>query len=426
VELKKWQISTGLLIILTLSLVWLATTDNLLIWPVRNTLQYHLYTWWWGFVGKPQPLTASPGALQGAVYNNRQEPIAGAWVLVSRWDGTTYSTRSDAEGRYRIDGIPPGTYRPVAGAIGYEPVQFNNFFNQVSINTQATTTADAILALEQPRHVSPGRELQLAEPTSLTCTYPFTSQAIRRQIHFISGNHPNQPSFYYTPITATATSQLPILLTVYPGPADSWECASLPLAAAGYVVLATGPAYSFDLETDIDELVRLLAYARSGAFPEGDGRRVALLGGSYSSLHVQRLLQRGEPVQAALLLGPPTDLFDMRRRLENGSYIPPFGLDRALIALGFPDRESLVYWRYSGAYHVRSDFPPLAILHSRSDEVVPYQQSELLVANLAQVQAVYEAHFFEGASHYLLAEDADADTLVVYQLTVDFLTRHLK
>jgi dipeptidyl aminopeptidase/acylaminoacyl peptidase len=141
---------------------------------------------------------------------------------------------------------------------------------------------------------------------------------------------------------------------------------------------------------------------------------------------VQRLLQRGQEVKAALLLGPPTDLFDMRRRLENGTYIPPFDLDQALIALGLPSREPLRYWRYSGAYHVRSDFPPLAILHSRSDEVVPYQQSELLAANLAQVGATYEVHFFDGASHYLLAEDADADTLKIYRITLDFLAKHLQ
>jgi len=217
-----------------------------------------------------------------------------------------------------------------------------------------------------------------------------------------------------------------MLLAIYPGPADSWECASLPLATAGYAVLATGPAYSFDLETDIDELERLLNFIREKRFPGSDGSQIAILGGSYSSLHVQRLLQRGQKVNAALLLGPPTDLFDMRRRLENGSYIPPFGLDQALIALGFPDREPLRYYRYSGAYHVRSDFPPLAILHSRSDEVVPYQQSELLADSLDQVGATYEIHFFDGASHYLLAEGADADTLKIYQITLDFLAQHLE
>jgi dipeptidyl aminopeptidase/acylaminoacyl peptidase len=129
-------------------------------------------------------------------------------------------------------------------------------------------------------------------------------------------------------------------------------------------------------------------------------------------------------VQAVVLLGPPTDLFDMRRRLENGTYIPPFGLDQALIALGLPNREPLRYWHYSGAYHVRADFPPLALLHSRTDDVVPYQQSELLAANLAEAGAPHQTHFFDGASHYLLAEGGDADTLKIYEITLNFLAKH--
>ncbi|NJN94994.1 MAG: hypothetical protein HC875_13260 [Anaerolineales bacterium] len=70
------------------------------------------------------------------------------------------------------------------------------------------------------------------------------------------------------------------------------------------------------------------------------------------------MLQRSPHYEAALLLGPPTDLFDMRRRLEERSYIPPFDLDQVLVALGLPDREPLRYWRYSGAYHILPDFPP--------------------------------------------------------------------
>ena len=84
-----------------------------------------------------------------------------------------------------------------------------------------------------------------------------------------------------------------------------------------------------------------------------------------------------------VLLGAPSDLFDARRRLEDGSDVPPFGLDAALVALGFPHREPLRYWRYSGAYHVRRDQPPLALIHSRQDEVVPFQQSEALARRLA-------------------------------------------
>ncbi len=416
---SRW-LTTGVVITLTLALLWLLTTDNLVVWPIRNTVQYHALTWWWDQVGWPQP--GPPGVLRGLVRTGEGEPIPGARLLVPAWDGTTYSARTDAAGEYVITNIPAGSYRPVAGAPGYDDVQLG----RVTISGGAETVADVILPGESPRNVAPGRNLTLGEAVQRSCPAPLASSALEREVTFDSAGQPNQPTFYYTPVTATTSSRLPLLLAVYPGPADTWQCASLPLAEAGYAVLAAGPAYSFDLEADVDELVRLLEFARQGEFPGSDPTRIGLLGGSYSSLHVQQLLRRGQDIQAALLLGPPTDLFEMRRRLEEGSYIPPFGLDRALIALGLPSQEPLRYWRYSGAYHVRPDFPPLAILHSRSDEVVPYQQSELLAANLAQAGAPHEAHFFDGASHYLLAEDADEATLAIYQLTLDFLARQLR
>jgi acetyl esterase/lipase len=190
--------------------------------------------------------------------------------------------------------------------------------------------------------------------------------------------------------------------------------------------LAVGPAYTFELEADLDEQSRLLDLARGGHFPATTGRAIALLGGSYSSLHVQRLLQRGqENLTAALLLGPPTDMFEMRRLQENGSHLPPFGLDQAFIAVGLPDQEPLRYWHYSGAYHVRADFPPIAILHSRDDQVVPYQQSELLARHLDLVGAPHEDFYFDGASHYLMAPGEDKTTQKIYDFALDFLARRV-
>jgi hypothetical protein len=419
---KRRYVAIGfVLLAVALTLVWLGTTQNNSVWPVRNTLQYHALSWWWDLVG--QPAMDETGTLQGRVTDSEGQPIAGARVLVARWDGVTYSALSEKTGNYRIGNIPAGTYRPVAGAPGYGSATLGGPAG-VKITADTATVTDVVLPTGVSRAIIPGRNLAIGEPTRLNCTIPLETSAARRQITFDDAGQPNQLTFFYTPITATTSSRLPILLAVYPGPADGWECASLPLAEAGYAVLATGPAYSFDLERDIDELERLLEFARQGRFPGADGSRLAALGGSYSGLHVQRLLQRGQPFRAALLLGPPTDLFDMRRRLEQGTYIPPFDLDKALVALGLPDREPRRYWRYSGAYHVRADFPPLMIMHSRSDEIVPYQQSELLATNLAEVGATYDTYFFDGASHYLLSETGGAPEL--YQITLDFLAQHLK
>lgn len=416
---KSRLIIIGIFVALAIGLVWLLTTDNSAIWPVRNTVQYHVLRWWWNQVGEPQ--SGSPGALRGAVRDENGQPIARAWVLVSRWDGATYSARSDTSGAYLIPEIPAGSYRPVSGAPEYGDVALG----RVRIEAGTETVADLVLPEAKPRIVTPGANLELGEPTESSCANPLEASGRRQAVTFDNAGQPNQPTFYYTPVTAT-TSQLPLLLAVYPGPADSWECASLPLAQAGYAVLAAGPAYSFDLEKDVDELARLLEFARQGRFPGSDPGRIAALGGSYSSLHVQQLLQRGESLQAALLLGPPTDLFDIRRRLEKGTYIPPFDLDKALIALGLPSREPLRYWRYSGAYHVHPDFPPVALLHSRDDAVVPYQQSEFLAASLDATRVPHTTFFFDGASHYLLAPGEDKTTTAIYRFSLGFLAEHLK
>ena len=420
---KQWSVAV-ILLSLTLGFTWFLATDNLMIWPVRNALQYRIVS----FLNNAFPPSAPnpPGVLRGTVYDEAGRPIAKAWVLVSGPDGTTYSAQSDESGQYMIGEAPAGWYRPVAGAPGYESVRLgDDGWNQVLIKPEGSVV-DVVLPIDAAQTVTPGTDFSLGEPKNLSCQAPLPGQGVRRTLHFESNGQANQPSLYYTPVTAEAEAKFPTLLAIYPGPADTWECVSLPLSEAGYAVVAVGPAYSFDLETDLDELERVLAFVRAGKFPGADGDQIALLGGSYSSLHVLRLLQRRQAIQAALLLGPPTDLFDMRRRLENGSFVPPFGLDQAFYALGFPDREPLRYWQYSGAYHVRSDFPPLAILHSRTDAVVPYQQSELLVSQLEAAGVPYESHFFDGGGHYLLAEDGDGDALKMYEITLNFLAKHLR
>lgn len=419
---KQWLGAVAVLI-LGVALFWLAATDNPLIWPYRNTLQYHALTWWWRQVGYPQP--GGPGVLRGVVRDEQGQPVGGAWMLVSWWDGATHSARSEADGRYTINDLPAGQYRPVVGAPGYADVQLGGW-GWVTVNAGVETIADVVLPVSASPQVAPGLNLTFGEPSTLDCPAPIEAGAIRQTFTFDSAGRPNQPALYYTPLTATTTSRLPVLLIVYPGPAASWDCASLPLSAAGYAVVATGPAYSLDLETDIDELERVVNFIRAGQFPGSDGSRLAILGGSYSSLHVQRLLERSPSYEGAVLLGPPTDLFDMRRRLEDRSFVPPFGLDQVMVALGLPDRAPMRYWRYSAAYHIRPDLPPLIVMHSRTDEVVPYQQSELLSANLDKVGVAHDVYFFEGASHYLLAEGGDKDTLEIYRLTLEFLAKHLK
>lgn len=413
---RAWFTLISLLLLIVL--LFLITSDNAAIWPVRNTLLYRATRWW----GTAQP--AGMGALQGCVRGVGAAPLTDAAVVVAERDGALHQAQVDARGCYQISGLPDGRYVPIISAPGYDPAAIRSWGLPVRVDAGASTQLDATLVPISLPVVSPGRLLQISAPVTLTWALPQPSQAVRRQLSYDSGGHPNQLTYLYTPVAAGA-APLPTLLAVYPGAADTWEGVSIPLAAAGYTVIAVGPAYALDLEDDIAELQRLVAFARAGALPGADGARMALLGGSYSSLHVQALMERDAGFRGVVLLGGISDIFDMRRRFEQGSFIPPFGLDQALIALGTPDISPERPWRYSSRFHLRRGLPPMLLMHSRNDEIVPFQQSEQLAANLERLGVPHEAHFFDGLSHYLLADRPSAELTELYDLTLAFLRRTL-
>jgi acetyl esterase/lipase len=365
--------------------------------------------------------------LQGRVLDSAGQPIAGAWVLISLWDGTTYRAQSDAQGQYALLNVPAGLHDPVATASDYATIEVAPSWQTVRILPGESTNLNITLPLPERPAYAPGRNLQLGPAVERRCDRPLESTALRQTITFDSGGQSNQPTFLYYPSDLPPDTRLPTLIAIYPGPSESWECVSLPLSAAGYAVLAVGPAYSFNLERDIDEIARLVDFVRAGQLAPAEGP-IALLGGSYSTLHLQRLLQRTAPpaegFTAAVLLGPPTDLFEMRRLLEEGSFIPPFGLDQAMVAIGLPSENPLNYLTYSGGYHLPPHLPPILLMHSLGDDVVPYQQSEFLAEQLEAAGLPHETHFFEGASHYLLSDAAEA--VQMYTWTLDFLAEHLQ
>ena len=415
---RRWLI--GLAVVLGLVLYG-ATTDNIHIWPVRNTALYHFSNWWAAQFG-PSPAPGN-GALAGCVRSAAGAPIPGAGVLLSEPDGTLHRTATAADGCYRLESLPAGRYVPLVTAIGYSAAMIEPFGLPMHIAAGESARADATLAPALPQAFELPTAFALGEPVTLAVDIPRPSSATRRQIVVDSAAGANQPTFVYTPITATAP--LPTLLAVYPGTAEEWESVSVPLAAAGYAVVAVGPAYSLDLEADIAELKRLLAVLRAGAAPQVDASRLAILGGSYSSLHVQRLLRDDPGFRGVVLLGPISDLFDLRRRFEAGTFFPPYGLDQALIALGWPNTAMQNYAPYSAVYHLRPDHPPLLLLHSRADEIVPTEQSERLAGELTRLGASVEPYFFDGMAHYLYTDKPSAELDQLYALTLDFLARRL-
>lgn len=416
------RIFLGVVVLLVAVTAWLLTTNDPRIWPYRNGVQYVVYKrlgW------LDQPVGSARGAISGVVRSTGGQPIANARVLVAWHDGTAWSAESDRNGRYTIADVAAGTYTPIAGAPGYADAAIRTVLG-TRVAADQITPLDVTLQPRPVQRIPPATDVRLDDPLTLSVQQPLPATAVRRELHFAAGDRPNQPTWVYTPNDGQNTP-LPVLIAVYPGPADTWEIVSLPLAQAGYVVIAAGPAYALDLENDIDDLERVIDLVKTGQIPRADPQRIGALGGSYSSIHVMRLAVRDpQAVRAALLLGPPTDGFELRRQLEAGTFKPPFGLDQALIALGLPDRQPELPWRYSVRYHARNIQIPVMLIHSKQDEVVPFTQSQVLADEFARVGVRHELIILEGLGHYLYEPEYAAEVGDLFKTTTDFFARELR
>src|SRR5689334_20264974 len=101
---RRRQLLIALPLILVLTTLYLATTDNATIWPIRNTLTYRLERWWSANIGASRP--AGLAELHGCVRSDQGAPLPGATVLLSEHDGTVHRATADASGCYRIGDVP--------------------------------------------------------------------------------------------------------------------------------------------------------------------------------------------------------------------------------------------------------------------------------------------------------------------------------
>ncbi len=392
---------------------------NVLLYDAQHYVDGHL----------PHPTDHGHGAISGRVTDGNGQSVGGATVMVSTREGGVYRAETAADGSYLLAAVPAGAYTPMASKSGYTDAFPANRWHQflawraTPVHVQDGKTAkDIRFVLHPAAHVAASlpTDLTLGPVETRQSDLPAPVESRARTVAFTRGGAHLTDLAAYEP--TEGSGPLPVVLAIYPGTPASWDRVSVPLAARGYVVLAIFPTRALDLEADMDDTAAFVALARAGRIsPRADMSRMGILGGSFTSLHVYRWMEREGGVRGAVILGGIADLFAYRLDWERGALdLPPEvgDIDTALMALGTPDRRPERYLQYSAAFHP-DRLPPLLLAHGAKDRIVPTHQTVDFANLLAQRGNPAETHYYPNMEHYF-ADASDADTQDLYAATVAF------
>ncbi len=414
-----------------MGLTWFGYSADSKITSLRNIVHYRVVK----TMGGPQVRTGEPpGAIAGTIQDLERKPVAGALVLVASPLGDTYTATSGADGRYRIAGLPPGRYIPVAGKRGYDDALNQTcaaglcYKHAVTVRPAADTGGiDLTLAQTALPEILPDDSLVISPTVEVETFAPLPGKAQRTHFSFERAGLRVNDCWLYEPVTqAQGHGPFPTLLLVLPGPVLGWEIVSVPFAAQGFSVLACYPLRGIDIDQDAADLLTALEYLRQRRLPShADPERLGLVGASFTSLHTYRLLALTDQMDVTLVLGGMADGFAFRHDVETGTAQarPPF--DQVLMALGFPHSSPELYFRYSTTFHLEG-LPPVCLLHGKEDELSPFSQSVKLADEMARQGIPHEFHAYEGLSHYFSTSADSATTQQMFQDSLDCLGRWLE
>ena len=417
--------------------------------PAQNVLTYRLRA---RMGTLPASSThAGTGALSGHVLVKRAagngdvtilDDLSGVTIVLAEADGTPHSTQSRADGSFVLRGLPPGRYVPVALGPGFdEAIALDAFGVPRLAYVQAGITTD-VGEIHLSRHIPAA--LPAAEPAALAAAvaltrsvearleagFPPAASARKVAYSFVRDTVQVDSLRVFLPVTSTSESgPLPLIFMVYPSPVDGWESVSVAFASQGVAVVAISPmaARALDIDGHAQDARVALHLALGGALdvlPQEsvDPARVVVLGGSFSSAIVHRLLRDERAVVAgwvtvggiANALRGTADFY--AGRLE----IPPNYAD-AIPALGLPHLRPLPFVRYSPVY-TAAELPPTLIIHTAADRVIPLAQALQLEQALKLANLPVDAYYYADTSHYLQIGDdlTDAGAQMFYRI-LDFV-----
>ncbi|MBN1582655.1 MAG: prolyl oligopeptidase family serine peptidase, partial [Anaerolineae bacterium] len=170
-----------------------------------------------------------------------------------------------------------------------------------------------------------------------------------------------------------------------------------------------------------------VAYLHDGQLTDrADVEREGWLSGSFSSLILYWAMQEGAgDVDAFIIVGGISDGFlGVQSLYEDEPQLPERYLD-AIAALGRADRIPDFYLGHSLAFFP-AQLPPTLIVHTKQDEVIPYNQSLRLAEAMAAAGMTYELFIYEDTTHYLDQINITPDTAELYRRLIAFLGQYVR
>lgn len=427
--LKEW--GWLFLMLLSITATYLSVTEDLEIVLLRNTGERYSQQIWRKMFGDERFAIKSTGQLTGIVRDADGQPLAQAHVAVATVSGQAFSAETDSDGRYTIENIPQGNYLPLAAHAGYIQNAPNNRVVTVQ-QTKTTQNVDFNLQAVPPLNLSSNNSLVITPTGTVTRDNPELSNALRYTFSFENRGKRWDNGLIHEPPAEMGNGPFPILLIVYPGQTTAWEGVSIPLAAKGYVVVSYFPNRLLDLAGDIDDLRQLMSMTFNGQMSKrGDGRRVAFVGGSVSTVYTYLMAQEiagsssQQNFKAAVNYGGLFNMFRFRQNWEEGQVIIDPGiseLEYLLIAFGRPDTRPELYMRFSPYYIInKTTLPPTMLVHVNKDIIVPVEQTQLAANRLQQLGVDHYLLLYPELAHYLDMSKRDPAYADMLYKTIAFL-----
>jgi hypothetical protein len=418
---RRWLVfALGALALMGLALILFARTPAGS--ALLNVTEYRLRLAWWSLVGGPEYDPARTGGLSGAITDSGGQPLADAIALVATVRGRVYQARSDGWGRYRIDGVPPGHYVPLAAAWGYQ--ETNGEPIQVTTG-RLTRDVDFVLAPYRPAPVEP-TDLHIGPPQEAASDFPTPLVASRFPFTFdLDGLTIDGGLLYLAPDT---NEPLPTLFIVYPSAPLNWDATSVALTRDGFAVLAVGPDADrgLDVEGHVRDVRAAFQLWQEGSVaPLADRERWVMMSGSFGSLVVFRALRDLPSVPAVVNVGGVSDSFLIVSSLYSQDLEIPPPYDTAIAALGRPDQDPAFFFAFSPVFFA-DRLPPTLIVHTYADEVIPYNQATALDAAMTAAGVPHELLLYEDTTHYLDAYNPTRATHTVYERVVAFAKEYTR